>query len=164
LIPIELCKRAPNLRVIAIDTAQHMLASARKNVERAGLTDRIELIHGDAKKLDFPPATFTAVISNSILHHIADPSQVITEAIRVTSSGGLLFHRDLCRPDKESQVQKLVATYAADATPYQQKLLADSLRAALTLEEIRAIVAGFRIAADTVQMSSDRHWTWAAVR
>jgi ubiquinone/menaquinone biosynthesis C-methylase UbiE len=163
LIPIELCRRAPKIHVVAIDAAQHMLAAAKKNVAAADLTDRIELICGDAKQLNFPPASFQVVVSNSILHHIADPREVIAEAIRVTVPGGLLFHRDLCRPNDESQVQHLVTTYAAGATPYQQKLLADSLRAALTLEEIRDLVskAGYT---DSVQMTSDRHWTWSVSR
>ena len=37
-------------------------------------------------------------------------------------------------------------TYAGDATPYQRKLFADSLRAALTLEEMRfARLPGLRL-------------------
>jgi len=162
LIPIELCRRAPNVRVVAVDAAEHMLAGARKNVAAAGLADRIELVHGDAKHLPFDAGTFPAVVSNSIVHHIADPRQVLAEALRVAAPGGLLFHRDLCRPESESQVEHLVATYAGDATPYQQKLLADSLRAALTLEEMRDLVANFGFAPNTVQMNSDRHWTWVA--
>ncbi|MEX2317385.1 MAG: class I SAM-dependent methyltransferase [Pirellulales bacterium] len=162
LIPIELCRRATGMCVIAVDAAEHMLALGRKNVAAAGLADRIELVRGDAKHLDFSSSKFNAVISNSILHHIADPRDVIAEAIRVAAPGALLFHRDLCRPSDELQVEHLVSTYAAGATSYQQKLLDDSLRAALTLEEIRVLVDQFGFAPDTVSMSSDRHWTWAA--
>jgi hypothetical protein len=52
--------------------------------------------------------------------------------------------------------------YAADTTHYQRNLFAQSLRAALTIEEICALVAAFGFAPDTVQMTSDRHWTWIA--
>jgi hypothetical protein len=55
-----------------------------------------------------------------------------------------------------------VATYAGDATSYQKKLFADSLRAALTLDEAQSLVAGFGVSAETVRMTSDRHWTWMA--
>ena len=55
----------------------------------------------DAKQLPFDAASFPVVISNSIVHHIAEPRDVIAEAIRVTAPGGLLFHRDLARPDDE---------------------------------------------------------------
>ncbi len=120
------------------------------------------MLLADAKQPPFSDATFDATISNSILHHIAQPRQVVAEAIRVTAPGGLLFHRDLCRPSDEARVQHLIATYAAGATAYQQKLLADSLRAALTLDEIRELVAEFGYAPESVQMNSDRHWTWTA--
>jgi precorrin-6B methylase 2 len=179
LIPIELCRRAPAIRVVAVDAAEHMLAVAKQNVAAAGLADRIELVRGDAKDLASvgwaPPTTisnravvggshptFSAVISNSILHHIVDPREVIAEAVRVAAPGALQFHRDLSRPNDEAQVEQLVSTYTADATPYQQKLLADSLRAALTLLEIRELIAEFGFAPESVQMNSDRHWTWSA--
>src|SRR3990172_5198096 len=40
-IPIELCRRVPNLRVVAVDAAESMLAVARANVKVAGFTERI---------------------------------------------------------------------------------------------------------------------------
>ena len=43
LIPIDLCGRAPAVRVVAIDLAEHMLARARENVRTANLESRISL-------------------------------------------------------------------------------------------------------------------------
>jgi ubiquinone/menaquinone biosynthesis C-methylase UbiE len=164
LITIELCRRADSVRVVAVDAAIHMLSLARRNVESSGLADRIELLRADAKHLAFADESFDAVISNSIIHHIPEPRRLVAEAVRVTAPGGLLFHRDLCRPPDGQTLGQLVSKYAADATPYQRKLLADSLPAALTLEEMRSLVAEFGFAKDTVQMTSDRHWTWSANR
>jgi ubiquinone/menaquinone biosynthesis C-methylase UbiE len=161
-IPIELCRRAPQLRVTAVDAAEAMLGLARENISAAGFDERIETILADAKALPFKSGRFPVVVSNSILHHIAEPQQVIAEGLRVAEPGGLQFHRDLCRPENEAQLSRIVATYAGMATPYQQKLFADSLRAALTLNEMRGLVAIFGIARDTVRMTSDRHWTWVA--
>ena len=124
--------------------------------------ERIELVCADAKSLHLTSAAFDAVVSNSIVHHIAEPRAVLAEAVRLTASGGLLFHRDLARPYDEAELEHLVVTYAGDATPYQRKLFGDSLRAALSLDEIRGLVAGLGNARDTVQMTSDRHWTWFA--
>ena len=181
-IPIELCRRAPHVRVTAVDAAESMLAVARTNVAAAGLGDRIELVLADAKRFAatghpatgsagcrgggarFGAASFPVVISNSIVHHIAEPREVIAEAIRVTAPGGLLFHRDLARPNDEAQLEILVDTYAAGASPHQRKLFADSLRAALTLDEMRTLIAEFGFAPGTVRMTSDRHWTWLATR
>jgi len=161
-IPIALCRGLPDVRIVAVDAAESMLAVARDNVAAAGLDGRIELALADAKRLPFPAASFPLVISNSIVHHIAEPALVLAEAIRVTAPGGLLFHRDLARPRDEMELERIVATYAGDATPYQRKLLADSLRAALTLKEMQSLVSTFGFAPDTVRMASDRHWTWMA--
>jgi ubiquinone/menaquinone biosynthesis C-methylase UbiE len=161
-IPVELCRRAPHARVTAVDAAESMLELAIENIADAGLADRIKSVLADAKSLPFHSAAFSVVISNSIVHHIAEPRQVIAEALRVTASDGLNFHRDLARPQDEAQLEHLVTTYAGAATAYQRKLFADSLRAALALDEIRDLVAEFGFARETVQMTSDRHWTWTS--
>jgi ubiquinone/menaquinone biosynthesis C-methylase UbiE len=163
-IPIELARRSSQSQVTAVDAAASMLAVARSNVETARFSDRIELVQGDAKRLPFAAGSFHVVISNSIVHHIPEPRAVLAEAIRVTAHGGLLFHRDLARPDGETELERLVETYAADATPYQRKLFADSLRAALTVDEVRELVSSFGFEPETVQMTSDRHWTWSSRR
>jgi ubiquinone/menaquinone biosynthesis C-methylase UbiE len=164
LIPIELCRRDSALHVVAVDAAESMLSVARRNVDAADLADRIELVLADAKDLPFDPAQFSIVVSNSIVHHIAEPERAVAESLRVATGGALLFHRDLARPASAQQVAEVVAAYAGDATPHQQKLFADSLRAALTLEEMRHVVRRFGFDAATVQMTSDRHWTWQATK
>ena len=40
-IPIELCRRASDAQVVAIDLAEHMLQLGRDNVRRAGLVERL---------------------------------------------------------------------------------------------------------------------------
>ena len=140
LIPIELCRRVPNARVLAVDVAEHMLALGRQNVEKAGLADRIRLEQVDAKRLPYRDGQFATVISNSIIHHLSDPGAAINEAWRVTASGGLIFFRDLFRPDNETVICRLVETYAAGANQHQKQMLADSFRAALTVEEVRQLI------------------------
>jgi ubiquinone/menaquinone biosynthesis C-methylase UbiE len=163
-LAIELARRAPTFHITAVDAAESMLKLARANIAAAGLADRIELVLADAKRLPFDSDSFPVVISNSIVHHIPQPRDVIAEVVRVTALGGLLFHRDLARPNDETQLQHMVATYAGDANAYQQKLFSDSLRAAITVEEMSDLVASFGFARDTVRMTSDRHWTWSAIR
>mgnify|MGYP000035339191 CR=1 FL=1 len=68
--------------------------------------------------------------------------------------------RDLLRPSSEEEVQRLVETYAAGANAHQQMMFANSLRAALSLEEVREMVRSLGFAASSVNQTSDRHWTW----
>lgn len=164
LIPIELCSRVEDCRVMAVDLSMEMLDLARYRLEIAGMTHRIQLEHADSKAMPFPSEMFELVISNSIVHHIPEPQLVFAEAIRVVKPGGRLFFRDLFRPEDEEQLARLVQTYAGEETETQQKLLADSLRAALTVDEVRAIVGALGFAPETVQATSDRHWTWDATK
>lgn len=161
-IPIELCSRHAGAQVVAIDLAEHMLAVGRENVRRAGLAQRVRLELVDAKKMPYPSGSFATVISNSIVHHIPEPAAVFAEMSRVVASGGLLFVRDLLRPSDKETLNHLVDTYAAGANNHQRQMFADSLHAALTLEEVRGHVAGHGFDPATVQATSDRHWTWVA--
>ncbi len=161
-IPVELCRQSDSCRIIAIDLAAHMLDLARFNLEVDGLTQRIFLQQIDAKDMAFESEMFDSVMSNSIIHHIPDPLSVLQESVRVTRPGGLLFFRDLMRPESAEQVSQLVETYAGDENEHQQGMFEASLRAALSLDEIRAMVESLGFAAETVQATSDRHWTWIA--
>jgi ubiquinone/menaquinone biosynthesis C-methylase UbiE len=163
-IPIELCRRSQDLRVVAIDAATSMLEVAIRNIDIAGLRDRIMLARVDAKSLPYHEGRFAILMSNSIVHHIPEPVSVLREAVRVAAPSGILFFRDLLRPVDDAGVEHLVQAYAGGADEQQQKMFADSLRAALTLAEIRSLVAQLGFPADSVQQTSDRHWTWSAVK
>ena len=163
-IPVELCRHSEDCRIIAIDMAVYMLDLARFNIEVDGFTQRIFLQQIDAKDMLFESEMFDSVISNSIIHHIPEPLAVLVESIRVTRPGGLLFFRDLLRPETEEEVAQLVSTYAGDENEHQRQMFDDSLRAALSLSEIRAMVSSLGFEAETVQATSDRHWTWVAIK
>jgi ubiquinone/menaquinone biosynthesis C-methylase UbiE len=161
-IPIEFCNRYTDARVMATDAAISMLELAKYNIEVAGLRDAIQLAHVDCKELGYSDAMFDVVMSNSIVHHIPEPDAIFSESVRVVRLGGLIFLRDLARPDDLSTLEKLVQTYAADCNAHQRQLFGDSLHAALTLSEVQEIVESLGFRRETVQMTSDRHWTWAA--
>jgi ubiquinone/menaquinone biosynthesis C-methylase UbiE len=161
-IPVAICQREPDCRIMAADSSASMLDLARYNLELGGVVNRIQLTQVDAKKLPFSDAMFDTVISNSLLHHLPVPKLALVEAMRVCKPGGRLFFRDLIRPETDELVQSLVATYAGDENEYQQQMFDDSLRAALTVEEVRALIHEMGFDPETVQQSSDRHWTWTA--
>ena len=163
-IPIELCRQDARARVTGVDLSREMLKVGHANVASAGLPERIVLELVDAKGLPYADGSFAAVMSNSIVHHIPDPKPAIAEMIRVCKPGGTIFVRDLMRPETEELRQHLVSTHAAGANDHQRQLFADSLHAALTLDEVRSIVAGLGYDPADVRATSDRHWTWATRR
>jgi ubiquinone/menaquinone biosynthesis C-methylase UbiE len=162
-IPIEMCRQHPVVVVHAIDLADEMLKLATANVAAARLTDRIHLEKANGRQLPHTAGGFAAVVSNSIIHHIPHPFECLGEMVRVCTSGGTLFVRDLLRPSSEQELTRLVDAYAADCNPHQRKLFADSLRAALTLAEVQTLLVELGFDPSTVTQTSDRHWTITAV-
>jgi hypothetical protein len=78
------------------------------------------------------------------------------------------------RPESDAEVKRLVALHGGEPASRERAtiemharqvaLLDASLRAALTLDEIRAMVAPFGVPASSVTQTSDRHWTLAYIR
>jgi ubiquinone/menaquinone biosynthesis C-methylase UbiE len=173
LIPIELCRRARDVDVHAIDLASSMLAIARRNVARAELGARIHIESGDAKSTRWGDRSFDTVISNSLIHHMPDPGHVLREMRRLVGPGGILFVRDLVRPESAERVRQLLEAYApsqpsghplVDAMHVRQRCLFEaSLHAALTVDEVVALVAPLGIPSEAVRLTSDRHWTLSLV-
>ena len=161
LIPIELCRRPVACRVTAIDLAAEMLKLADLNIAKARLADAIRVDRIDAKQMPYANGQFEAVISNSIVHHIPQPSAVFAEMARVLRNDGLLFVRDLLRPESLAEVDHLVATYAGRENAHSQQLFRDSLHAALSLQEVRELADSHGVPKTAVSQSSDRHWTLA---
>jgi ubiquinone/menaquinone biosynthesis C-methylase UbiE len=162
LIPIELCRQHESCRVMAVDLAASMLDLAVYNIEASSMTQRITLSQADAKQLGFDDGIFDVVMSNSIVHHIPEPSGCLEQMVRVTSDGGIIFVRDLMRPDDLETLESLVETYAGEETEYSRKMFRDSLQAALSLAEIQQMGSELGFDPGTVQATSDRHWTWTA--
>ena len=163
-IPIELCNQTEDqLKVYAVDMSIPMLDLARINIELSGYQDRIQLDRMDAKALDVQVGErFDVVMSNSLIHHLPDPALGLSEGIRLAAPGGRLFFRDLVRPASAEAVNALVAAHAEGQPAAARQMLHDSLHAALDLDEIRAMIAELGFEPETVQMTSDRHWTWSA--
>jgi ubiquinone/menaquinone biosynthesis C-methylase UbiE len=159
-IPIELCRQHRAVAVTGIDLADHMLAVGQANVERAGLSARVRLERCDAKRMPFTGGAFHAVISNSIVHHIPEPRRVFVEMVRVAAPGAVLFVRDLLRPADEATLRGLVGRHTAGANEHQRQMFADSLHAALSLDEVGALVASLGHDPAEVRQTTDRHWTW----
>jgi len=145
-----------------VDAAHHMLDLARANVARAGLASRIRIEACDAKALPYSAGAFAAVMSNSIVHHIPEPIHVLREMVRVLAPGGTLFVRDLLRPGSAEELARLVDTHAGGCNDHQRQMFADSLHAALALDEVRALAGSLGFDPAAVRQTTDRHWTWAA--
>jgi ArsR family transcriptional regulator len=85
-------------RVIAIDESSAMLGAARK---RVGHHANVELRGGRLEDLPLDDGTLHAAVLSLVLHFVADPSAVITEAARVLRKGGCLLIVDMEQHERE---------------------------------------------------------------
>ncbi|MEZ6057358.1 MAG: methyltransferase domain-containing protein [Planctomycetaceae bacterium] len=161
LIPIELVRCHEIWNVHGIDLAASMLLLGQQNIERAGVSQRVQLELVDAKHLPFVDGCFPGVISNSIVHHIPSPIDAFREMRRVLCPNGFLFVRDLLRPDSIDDLEHLVDLHTVGAIPSQRQLFRQSLHASLTIEEVRQLLRQTGFDPGSVQQTSDRHWTIA---
>ncbi|MEL6104952.1 MAG: methyltransferase domain-containing protein [Planctomycetota bacterium] len=159
-IPVLLCQKSLDIQVLAVDSSVEMLETARLEVEMGGVVGQVQLAHADSKTMtEYESESIQTVISNSLIHHLPDPLPALRQMNRLIEPGGRLFVRDLSRPDSEDEVESLVQQYAGEESAFAQQLLRQSLHAALTLGEVQELAAEVGIRADSIRMTSDRHWT-----
>jgi ubiquinone/menaquinone biosynthesis C-methylase UbiE len=157
-VAVLLARRAPGLRVLAVDLAESMLSRARAFVEQSEVRERVAVARVDAKATGFAAGRFDFVLSNSLVHHIPSPVAFFAEVARITRAGGAILIKDLHRPASDAEHAALVTRYASDCSPRQRELFSDSLRAALTVEEVEEMCARAGLVGVTVRRTSDRHW------
>src|SRR6202158_1613061 len=78
------------VHALGIDQSREMLAVARVNLERAGLTNSIVRL-GDMYQLPLADASFDAVVIHQVLHYADRPASAIAEAARVLRPNGILL-------------------------------------------------------------------------
>jgi ubiquinone/menaquinone biosynthesis C-methylase UbiE len=160
-IPLAMCSLLPTpVRVCAVEMSAEMLAVAARNRGQAGVTPlRLPLLNADAKLLPFGRGSVDMVTSNSLIHHIPQPLDVFREIARIVRPGAPILLRDLVRPQTGAEVEAILDKHAAGSSPLQRKLFSDSLRAALTVAEVRALLDACGLGDVAVSQISDRHWS-----
>ena len=76
--------------VTGIDQSPEFITVAESLAANEGVGDRVAFVVGDAHELDFPAASFDAVIAHTLLSHVRDPHAVLAEAARVVRPGGFV--------------------------------------------------------------------------
>ena len=87
-LPIEIVKRAPDIRVVGIDLSAKLIKMAEENAERGGVADKLHFEVGDAARLRFGDNSYDMVFSTGMLHSLKEPVRVIEECRRVLKPSG----------------------------------------------------------------------------
>ncbi len=155
-ISLRFARAYPDCEIHGVDAAAAMLALGDKAIQQAELERRIRLVSGYLPGARLPRQDYDVVISNSLLHHLADPL-TLWQAIReYAAAGAPVFIMDLMRPASPQHARMLVTEYAADEPRVLRHDFYHSLLAAYTPQEveqqINQLALPFR-----VSVVSDRH-------
>jgi arsenite methyltransferase len=77
----------PAGKAYGLDMTDEMLALARENAGRAGVSN-VEFLKGEIEHIPLPDASVDVIISNCVINLSADKSRVLAEAFRVLRPGG----------------------------------------------------------------------------
>ena len=77
----------PTGKAYGLDMTDEMLALARANQEKAGVTN-VEFLRGEIEAIPLPDHAVDVIISNCVINLSADKDRVLAEAFRVLKPGG----------------------------------------------------------------------------
>jgi len=141
----------------AVDGSAVMLEFGQELNEKAGLTSRIKLIETSLPHVNLPQQYYHTIISNSLLHHLADPLSLWETIRKHAKPFAPVFVMDLIRPVDEQTVKFLSSVYAANEPGILKEDFENSLRAAYTIKEVRKQLDEMDLGNLQVEEVSDRH-------
>lgn len=147
----------PQCRLHGVDGAPEMLQLGHRQLQRAGLADRVQLLNQRLPGAQLPRPSYAAVISNSLLHHLADPLTLWSAVRQFAAPQAPVFIMDLLRPGTRRLAAQMVDAYAADAPLVLRQDFFHSLLAAYTVAEVRAQLLAAGLDHFAVSAVSDRH-------
>jgi ubiquinone/menaquinone biosynthesis C-methylase UbiE len=118
----------PSGKAYGLDMTDEMLALARENQRKAGVTN-VEFLKGEIEHVPLPDASVDVIISNCVINLSADKDAVLAEAYRVLKPGGRFAVSDVVvRGEVPAELRRSVELWigcvagALEESEYRAKL------------------------------------------
>jgi arsenite methyltransferase len=118
----------PTGKAYGLDMTDEMLALARENQRKAGVTN-VEFLKGEIEHIPLPDASVDVIISNCVINLSADKDAVMAEAYRVLKPGGRFAVSDVVvRGEVPAELRRSVELWigcvagALEESEYRAKL------------------------------------------
>jgi SAM-dependent methyltransferase len=157
-ITFRMAFQYPRWTFAGLDAGPNMLRNAQERLDREPLDGRVSFKLCHLPATDLPAATFDAIISNSLLHHLPRP-QILWQSVKqLARPGAVIQVMDLMRPDTGEEAQRLVNLHSADAPDILREDFYNSLLAAYTPWEVSEQLLAAGLDRLKIEIVSDRHW------
>lgn len=157
-ICVRLASRYPALDIHALDGSEAMLDCARERLNREpALAGRIRLLHARLPVRMLPATSYDLIISNSLLHHLHDPTVLWDTVRRFAHPGTRVLVMDLFRPASQAAAREIVERYSAREPQVLKTDFHNSLLAAFTPAEVAEQLRTAGLGTLEVRTISDRH-------
>lgn len=161
-ISFRLAERYPEARVVGIDGAPAMLQVAEQRRLALGAAGgRLRFARHTLPNAELEQGELagrcTALVSNSLLHHLHYPAVLWHTAQALAAPGAFLYLKDLRRPASPDAARDLLALYLPEAPEVLQRDYLASLHAAFTPQEVEAQLAEAGLSRLQVAPLDDRY-------
>ncbi len=156
-ITFRFARAYPGWEVDGVDGAAAMLRYGQEALMRTDLSERVRLVHAYLPNDALPRQQYDFVFSNSLLHHLSDPTVLWTTVCAAAPPSTPVFIMDLMRPESRDEAKRLVEEHASGEPTILRKDFFHSLLAAYRPEEVEEQLRAAGLSLE-VRAVTDRHW------
>ncbi len=153
-ILMDFAQKFPDCTCLGIDGSAAMLGHG--HARAAEISSSSLTLQCRCLPLGHDFGTWQVILSNSLLHHLADPGDLWRSITQVAAPGALVFIMDLFRPSSDAAAAAIVAQYSGNEPLILQNDFYRSLLAAYRVEEVAQQLHDQRLNFHCQEVS-DRH-------